>query len=326
MGKKNEEFEDLGMDLDDGSIGDDLGDIAEEPVSEAPRPRKQAAKVSAARDLDDDEGFDEVDKDPAPPRGKKRGSVAAPASRRKNIIAGTLIGIMVVVGSAGFIYLTMPRSSTQQAMSPFETAPAPQTALTQQGQPEQFPSAQPMASAPAPVEQAPVQVMAETPSAAIAGGEVSLEHEKLQQATQQAVAAATQDLSNQVLAMGLQIADLQTKLAESSNRSVCDTDAIVDELRRKMKEDDGSSKAVTKASPKKEAPKETAKEAPVVKAPKKKALDEWKVLGLSSDRAVVVTAKGEQVVVTAGDVVDGVTIKKIDAVQGAVITSDGTVK
>lgn len=322
MGKKDDDYEDLSMDLDDRSIGDDLDDdVVVAPVSERPRRGKS---VAATPEMDDaGDSFDEIDEVPAPRSARKRTASStaqgAPASRRKSIIAGTLIGIMVVVGSAGFMYLTMKPSSSQHAVSPFEAAPAPQTALTQQPQPEGFSQDQPLDPALTP---APAEVMVETPSAAIAGGEVSLEHEKLQQATQQAVSAATQDLSNQVLAMGLQIADLQSKLSESSNRSVCDTDAIVEELRRKMKEDEGSSKSVAKAAPK----REVAKPAPVVKAPQKKAIDEWKVLGLSSDRAVVVTSKGDQVVVTTGDVVDGVTIKKIDPIQGTVVTNEGTVK
>lgn len=326
MGKRDDDFEDLSMDLDNGSIGDELEDAEGGATPERQRPRKQASPN--VDDLDD-EGFDETEQVPAPRAGKKKKSVAAPASpasRRKNLIAGTLIGIMVVVGSAGFVYMTMKPAAPRSGMSPFDAAPAPQTALTQAAQPEQLPQESASAPAPAPLEQSNAQVMAETPSAAIAGGEVSLEHERLQQATQQAVSAATQDLSNQVLAMGVQIADLQARLAESSNRSVCDTDAIVAELRRKMKEDESSPKSVAKATPKQDPPKEAAKPAPVVKAPKKKAIDEWKVLGLSADRAVVVTAKGDQVVVTAGDVIEGVTIKKIDPVQGAVVTNEGTVK
>jgi hypothetical protein len=167
--------------------------------------------------------------------------------------------------------------------------------------------------------------MVETHAEALAGGEVSLEHEKIQAVTQRAVSDATQDLSNQVMAMGLQIADLQSKLAESSNRSSCDTNAIVEELRIKMREDAAAEKAQA-------ASKKTAKAAPkvakVVKKdpPKPKVTEGWRVLGLSSDRAVVATSKGDQVVVAVGDVIEGATIKKIDAVKGVVVTSEGTVK
>lgn len=338
MGKKNDEFEDMSIDLDDGSIGEEMDDLSEGQVQETSR-RRTPASAAPERDDDDYEDQGEHDEPPVSRSGKKRGSAARqqPASRKKNIIAGTLIGIMVVVGSAGFMYMTMKPKTPQYAMSPFDSAPVPQTALTQPAVADQAPSgmgqpaapvdpgAPPVASPQAPVDMQSSQAMAETSSAAIAGGEVSLERERLQQATHEAVAAATQDLSNQVLAMGIQIADLQSKLAESSNRSVCDTDAIVEELRRKMKDDEQSAKSA-KAVAKKETPKEVSKPAPVVKAPKKKAIDDWKVLGLSADRAVVVTAKGDQVVVTAGDVIDGVTIKGIDPVKGVVVTNEGTVK
>ncbi len=49
-----------------------------------------------------------------------------------------------------------------------------------------------------------------------------------------------------------------------------------------------------------ETPASTVATAAVVAAPKPKASSSWKILGLSSDRAVIVNAKGEQIVVSAG--------------------------
>jgi hypothetical protein len=322
MGKKNEEFEDLSIDLDDDNLED-----FEEDEEVSPEPRKKRAS-DASEDLDEDD-FEEPARKP---RKKKKAKAAAP-SKRKNTVAAVVIGALVVLGSAGFVYMTMSPSPRATSMSPFGNNPAPapvaqapvvpQTALTQ----PQVPANQglgapaPMPVAPTPAPRQDSAVMAESSASALAGGEVSLEHEKIQEATREAVAAATRDLSNQVLSMGVQIADLQHRLAESANRSSCDTDEIVAELRRKMKEDEAAKAAAVKKEPRK-----TAKKVVKAPAPKPKATAKWKVLGLSADRAVIVNGKGEQLVVSVGDKVEGVKIEKIDPARGVVETSEGLVK
>jgi hypothetical protein len=328
MAKNKDEFEDLGVDLDEVGSDDfvDEGEVDEAPpavaapVAEKKRAARKAAPVSDEDDFEDER--------PTPKGGDQA------QKKRKNLIAGVLIGVMVVVGSAGFMYLTAPRGASQPAMSPFESMPTAQTALTEQAyaQPQQamgeVAEPQPMQADNQPMQADNQPVMAETPAAALAGGEISLDHEKIHQATQQAVSSATQDLSTQVMAMGLQIAELQSRLEASANKSVCDTNAIVEELRQKMKDDAAAEKAATAKQPVKAKTQVAKAEPKAAKStpPKPKATDSWKVLGLSSDRAVVTTSKGDQVVVSVGDVVEGATIKKIDPVQGVVVTSEGTVK
>lgn len=315
MGKNKDEFEEIGADLDetfvdDLSDEDDDGGAAEQPApAAAPASQKKRGKKGApAEEVDDD------DVDVAEPKAKRGGG----QQKRKNTVAAIAIGAMVVVGSAGFFYLTAPKAPVQNMMSLFDVPVQTQTVLT-----DSAPHQGHVPEVPVVQDQGPV--MAETQAAALAGGEISLEHERLQQTTQQAVSEATQDLSNQVMAMGLQIAELQARLEATANQTSCDTNAIVEELRRKMKEDAASEKSASAAVAKKETPKPAVKQTKQA-PPKPKATDSWKVLGLSADRAVVITSKGDQAVVSVGDVVEGATIKQIDPVKGVVVTSEGTVK
>lgn len=320
MGKNKDEFEELGVDLDEVGSDDMLEDedgVKSEPVTPPVVEKKKQGRKAApvqGEDFEDDHA----------PAGGKSGDQSQ--KKRKNVIAGVLIGAMVVAGSAGFMYMTLPRGASQPAMSPFESMSTAQTALTEQSYPQPQSEVAPILDI---AQQQPVYpdnqpVMAETPAAAIAGGEISLDHEKINQATQKAVSSATQDLSTQVMAMGLQIAELQSRLEASANKSVCDTNSIVEELRKKMKEDAAAEKVA--AAPKKQASQPAPKVAKAPTPPKPKVTDSWKVLGLSSDRAVVITSKGDQAVVAVGDVIEGATIKKIDPAAGVVVTSEGTVK
>lgn len=307
----SDDFDEL-MDLEDEI------EIDEKKVSR----KKKTVETEEEEFVEEDEA-----EHPSPPRIKKQ-KTKQPArensKKSKSKLAAAIIGTGFIILSGTYLTMIMGGHKNEMSQPAPVYQPEPPMVVTQPREVAQPATKSPQPeSPPVPIEN-PQQVeienqgMGENPGSALAGGTVDLENQRIQAAVNE----ATRELAKQVIEMSVRVNELQDKLQEALAKDSCDTDAIVSQLHEKMENN-----KTTKATPVKTAPviKKAESKPSVVKKETKNNLN-WKLLGLSSDRAVILSNNGEQIVVMEGDKVDGATITKIDVSKGVVTTTKGIIQ